>query len=213
MQSCLAQLAVWMTVASLCHAAGSPPRARSFYLEYKTIVKNLPSGVKRLELWIPVPRDDAHQQIANLRVETKLPYVISHDSWGNKILHIVVENPKDSALIAGIGFSATRLEHRQPRLYTGPRLAREEDSKELRRWLRPVGWIPVDASEAAKDPSRREYFFGVHDENRIEFTRGRDIVLSPRQKGDPLNYFIYPYAEVDGKVFSGTESLVTYRDE
>ena len=35
--------------------------------------------------------------------------------------------------------------------------------------------------------------------NRVFFTYGRDIRLSPEQKGDPLNYFIYPYAELDGK--------------
>ena len=75
-----------------------------------------------------------------------------------------------------------------------------------------IGWVPIDASEAAKNPGRREYFFGHHDENRIEFTRGRDVVLTPRQQGDPLNYFVYPYAEVDGKTFAGTEYAVTYRD-
>ena len=62
-----------------------------------------------------------------------------------------------------------------------------------------TGWVPVDASEAAKDPSRRAYFFGAHDENRVEFTRGRDVTLAPRQAGPPLNYFVYPYAEADGK--------------
>ena len=79
-------------------------------------------------------------------------------------------------------------------------------------YLKDIGWVPVDASEAAKDPSRREYFFGAHDENRIEFTRGRDLVLTPKQQGEPLNYFIYPYAEVDGKAFSGVEKSFTYRD-
>ncbi|MGI4871325.1 MAG: transglutaminase-like domain-containing protein [Janthinobacterium lividum] len=63
-----------------------------------------------------------------------------------------------------------------------------------------TGWVPVDASEAAKDPTRRGYFFGAHDENRVEFTRGRDLVLTPKQAGEPLNYFVYPYAEADGKV-------------
>jgi hypothetical protein len=28
---------------------------------------------------------------------------------------------------------------------------------------------------------------------------GRDIRQDPPQQGEPLNYFIYPYAEVDGK--------------
>jgi transglutaminase-like putative cysteine protease len=79
-------------------------------------------------------------------------------------------------------------------------------------YAKGVGWVPVDASEAAKNPDQREYFFGHHDENRIEFTKGRDVVLTPRQHGDPLNYFVYPYAEVDGKAFGGTELAVTYRD-
>ena len=74
------------------------------------------------------------------------------------------------------------------------------------------GWIPVDASEAAKDPSRREYFFGALDENRVEFSRGRDLVLTPPQQGDPLNYFVFPYAEMDGKPLAGIETKVSYRD-
>jgi transglutaminase-like putative cysteine protease len=79
-------------------------------------------------------------------------------------------------------------------------------------YAKGVGWVPVDASEAAKDPSKREYFFGAHDENRVEFTRGRDLTLEPRQSGDPLNYFIYPYAEVDGKAHAGVEKSFAYRD-
>ncbi len=68
-------------------------------------------------------------------------------------------------------------------------------------YARGIGWVPVDASEAAKDPSRREYFFGAHDESRVEFSRGRDIRLAPAQHGDPLNFFVYPYAEAaDGRV-------------
>ncbi len=75
-----------------------------------------------------------------------------------------------------------------------------------------IGWVPVDASEAAKDPARREYFFGAHDENRVEFTRGRDLELTPRQQGQPLNYFIYPYAEADGKPVGMIDKQFTYRD-
>ena len=79
-------------------------------------------------------------------------------------------------------------------------------------YAKGIGWVPVDASEAAKDPSRREYFFGAHDENRVEFTRGRDLVLNPPQAGEPLNYFIFAYVEADGKVLTGVESRVSYQD-
>jgi len=78
-------------------------------------------------------------------------------------------------------------------------------------YAKGIGWVPVDASEAAKDPSRREYFFGAHDENRVEFSRGRDLVLVPPQKSEPLNYFVYPYAEADGKPIE-VERTVRYRD-
>jgi transglutaminase-like putative cysteine protease len=80
-------------------------------------------------------------------------------------------------------------------------------------YVKGVGWIPVDASEAAKDPSRREYFFGAHDENRVEFTLGRDLKLSPMQAGDPLNYFVYPYAEADGKPVDNVERTFGWKDE
>jgi transglutaminase-like putative cysteine protease len=79
-------------------------------------------------------------------------------------------------------------------------------------YVKGIGWVPIDASEAAKNPSKREYFFGAHDENRIEFSKGRDIVLTPKQKGEPLNYFVYPYAEVDGAPLAATAAEVTYRD-
>jgi transglutaminase-like putative cysteine protease len=79
-------------------------------------------------------------------------------------------------------------------------------------FLEEVGWVPVDASEAWKNPSKRDYFFGAHDEHRVLFTRGRDIRFNPAQEGEPLNYFIYPYAELDGKPWAAVESKFVFRD-
>jgi hypothetical protein len=33
-------------------------------------------------------------------------------------------------------------------------------------------------------------------DNRLQFSGGRGIRLEPPQQGQPLNYFIYPYAEL-----------------
>lgn len=79
-------------------------------------------------------------------------------------------------------------------------------------YVEPYGWIPVDASEAWKHPEKREYFFGSHDQHRVLFTLGRDVRLNPAQAGDPLNYFIYPYAEVDGKPWEKLETRFNFRD-
>lgn len=74
------------------------------------------------------------------------------------------------------------------------------------------GWVPVDVSEADKQPVLRDYFFGAHDPNRVKFTTGRDIVLEPRQSGEPLNYFIYPYVEVDGAPHDGITLSFSFKD-
>lgn len=74
------------------------------------------------------------------------------------------------------------------------------------------GWIPVDISEAWKHQEKKDYFFGSHDVNRVQFSVGRDITLSPKQAGAPLNYFIYPYVEVNGKKYEQVDSRFSFAD-
>jgi transglutaminase-like putative cysteine protease len=78
-------------------------------------------------------------------------------------------------------------------------------------YVRGAGWVPVDISEAWKDPRKHDYFFGSLDANRVQFSVGRDLVLQPHQQGEPLNYFIYPYVELDGKPFDKIETRFSYR--
>ena len=78
-------------------------------------------------------------------------------------------------------------------------------------YVEPYALIPVDASEAWKHPEKKDYFFWAHDDHRLQFTVGRGIRLDPPQRGDPLNYFIYPYAELDGKPFA-VESKFSFQD-
>jgi len=75
-----------------------------------------------------------------------------------------------------------------------------------------IGWVPVDISEAWKNPGKHDYFFGSLDANRVQFTVGRDLTLQPKQDGPPLNYFVYPYVEVDGQPFDGVGKKFSFRD-
>jgi transglutaminase-like putative cysteine protease len=74
-----------------------------------------------------------------------------------------------------------------------------------------TGWLPVDASEAFKDPSRREALFGGLDADRVQFTTGRDLVL-PEMEGEPLNFSIYPYVEVNGVASDRAEHSFQFRN-
>ncbi len=89
-------------------------------------------------------------------------------------------------------------------------------------YLPDYGWIPVDPSDVAKimlnenmdlDDEKikkaRDYYFGNQSETYVDLSTGRDIILNPPQEGGPLNYFMYPYAEINGESidFVSQESL------
>jgi transglutaminase-like putative cysteine protease len=79
-------------------------------------------------------------------------------------------------------------------------------------YLDSTGWVPVDISEAWKHQEKRDYFFGAHDVNRVQFTQGRDLRLAPAQEGAPLNYFVYPYVEIDGKEYPNVSIAFSFED-
>ena len=61
-------------------------------------------------------------------------------------------------------------------------------------------WWPVDISEADKFTSLSAYYFGHHPANRVEFSRGRDLLVDPGPKSGPINFLAYPVLEVSGKI-------------
>ena len=73
------------------------------------------------------------------------------------------------------------------------------------------GWVPADPADVRKimlvdkldlkgAQDKLDYYFGAVDPYRIALARGgRGYYLNPRQNDGPLNYFMYPYAEVNGK--------------
>ena len=60
-------------------------------------------------------------------------------------------------------------------------------------------WWPVDISEADKYTALSTYYFGHHPANRIELSRGRDLVVDPAPASGPINFLAYPVLEVAGQ--------------
>ncbi len=74
-------------------------------------------------------------------------------------------------------------------------------------WLDGQGWMPIDISEADKHPEKTDFFFGTLDADRVTMTGGRDLTLTPAPAAGTLNFFVYPYAEVDGQKAETTRSF------
>jgi len=79
-------------------------------------------------------------------------------------------------------------------------------------YLPGYGWVPVDPADVRKkmlienlridDPKTaeyREYFWGGIDPYRIRLSEGRDLTLNPAQQGGPVNYLMYPFAQIGGE--------------
>ena len=80
-------------------------------------------------------------------------------------------------------------------------------------YLPETGWLPIDASEAFKHPEKRELYYGTQLSDRIHLTTGRDLRLGESHRDRPLNYFVYPYVEVEGVAWKGpVERSFAYRE-
>lgn len=72
-------------------------------------------------------------------------------------------------------------------------------------YLDGTGWVSADPADVLKavlkggwTKDKAEYYWGGLDSQRVQLSAGRDITLSPAQNDEALNYFGYPYGEVDG---------------
>jgi transglutaminase-like putative cysteine protease len=79
-------------------------------------------------------------------------------------------------------------------------------------YLPGYGWVSIDPADVRKmmlvenlkisDPKTvayREYFWGSVDPYRIKLSEGRDLILNPPQAGQPVNYLMYPFAQVGSR--------------
>jgi transglutaminase-like putative cysteine protease len=71
----------------------SPP-ARTFRFTYSFTVKDIPSGGKRVRVWVPVPQSDQHQTVRILSVKAPAKTRMTHEpEYGNQMMYAEIENP------------------------------------------------------------------------------------------------------------------------
>ena len=306
----------------------SAPR-RTFRFTYTFTVKEIPSGTKRVRVWVPVPQTDQHQTVRVLAVKAPTKTQMMRDpEYGNRMMYAAMQNPASGKAKFTLQYEVTRREYargdyaqlegknkdQKPSvvsvsmnrlvapdsliptdgkikalaidvtgsqsgtiakakaaydyLFTNVRydktgsgwgrgdavwacdakhgnctdfhspfigmlradgiparfdigfpLPENKDKGEIAGYhcwaefyATKTGWIPVDISEAWKAKQKEDYFFGSVDANRVQFSTGRDIMLSPKQDGPALNYFVYPYVEVDGQPYEKLDKQFSFEE-
>ncbi|WP_027714768.1 transglutaminase family protein [Desulfuromonas sp. TF] len=97
-------------------------------------------------------------------------------------------------------------------------------------YLPGYGWVPVDPADVRKKmlvenlklsdaavAEARAYFWGGVDPYRVKLGEGRDLILNPPQQGEPVNYLMYPFAQMGGKTLDWLDPatfkyMITYRE-
>ncbi|HZS99457.1 MAG TPA: transglutaminase-like domain-containing protein [Terriglobales bacterium] len=304
----------------------SPP-TRAFHFTYSFTVKDIPSGAKRVRVWVPVLQTDQHQTVRVLAVKAPVKTRMTQEpEYGNRMMYAQIESPAAGKAEFTLEYKVTRREYSRgdyaqlkrtdqkpalvsasmtrlvapdtliptdgkikqlaaevtgsqsgtvakakaayDHLFTTMRydktgsgwgrgdalwacdakrgnctdfhspfigmlradgiparfdigfpLPENKDKGDIAGyhcWAEfyssKVGWIPVDISEAWKAKQKEDYFFGSVDANRVQLSTGRDVKLSPKQDGPPLNYFVYPYVEVDGKPYDKLDKQFSFEE-
>ena len=304
----------------------SPP-TRSFRFSYNFAVKDIPSGAKRVRVWVPVPQTDQHQTVRVLAVKAPVKTRMTQKpEYGNRMMYAEIQNPAPGKAEFTLEYKITRREYSRGDYAQLKRIDQKPSvvSASMNRLISPdsliptdgrikklaievtgsqrgavakaktaydylftnmrydktgsgwgrgdalwacdakrgnctdfhspfigmlradgiparfdigfplpenkdkgdiagyhcwaefyapkTGWVPVDISEAWKAKQKEDYFFGSVDANRVQLSTGRDIALSPKQDGPALNYFVYPYVEVDGKPYEKLDKQFSFEE-
>jgi transglutaminase-like putative cysteine protease len=299
--------------------------SRTFRFTYNFTVKDIPSGAKRVRVWIPVPQTDQHQTVRVLAVKAPVKTRMTREpEYGNRMMYAEIKNPAQGKAEFTLEYKITRREYSRGDYAQLKRIDQKPSvvSASMNRLIAPdsliptdgkikelagevtgsqigsvakakaaydylftnmrydktgsgwgrgdavwacdtkrgnctdfhspfigmlrtdgiparfdigfplpenkdkgdiagyhcwaefyapkTDWIPVDISEAWKAKEKEDYFFGSVDANRVQLSTGRDIALSPKQDGPALNYFVYPYVEVDGKLYEKLDKRFSF---
>jgi len=94
----------------LCARAQAVP-LRSLNFTYRADIPISNPAAKKLEAWIPLPREDAFQQVRDLKIDTPIHFeIVDQRSNGNRVAHLEALAPLPATIPIAITFVVTRRE-------------------------------------------------------------------------------------------------------
>lgn len=133
---------VWLTPASESHSRETDPRTRHFTLSCQLEIEDLPARSRDLEIWIPFPSSDEHQQITGYRVSPELAYEMYADPvYHNQIIHFTLSDKIPERIQLNVEFDVIRTENRAILVHEPlPKLTTDIDNS---RFLTPNQLVPI----------------------------------------------------------------------
>ena len=209
----------------------------TMFTRYETKSYYDQTNARQLELYLAemdlVPRDERFEKINNSLSGNGLQfghdlytYVLEHmtydksgEGWGQGDAIYACDIAKGNCTDYHSLFNAVARTHGIPaRFNIGFSIpeGKEGHIKGYHCWtefyVADNGWIPVDISEADKHIEKTDYYFGNLDERRLMLTVGRDIRLPSGSPYDVVNYIVYPYVKLDGKVSDSFRTSFSYKE-
>jgi len=122
---------------------------RKMQFSYAFTIKNLAAGANRVDIWAPVPRSDARQDISNLEIKCSYPYTIETEpEYGNSILKVNATGTLPAELSVAMNFQVTRSGYQvfeqNGKKFEAP------SPQTLQRFLRADRLVPIDGKIAAE---------------------------------------------------------------
>ena len=124
----------------------SPP-TRTFRFTYNFTVKDIPSGAKRVRVWIPVPQTDRHQTVRILAVKAPVKTRMTQEpEYGNRMMYAEILNPAAGKAEFTVEYEVTRREYSRGDYAQLKRTDQKPSvvSASMSRLIAPDNLIPTD---------------------------------------------------------------------
>ena len=124
----------------------SPP-TRTFRFAYNFTVKDIPSGAKRVRVWIPVPQTDQHQTVRVLAVNVPVKTRMTQEpEYSNRMMYAEIPNPASGKAEFTLEYKITRREYSRGDYAQLKRTDQRPSvvSASMSRLIAPDSLIPTD---------------------------------------------------------------------
>jgi len=124
----------------------SPP-ARTFRFTYNFTVKDIPSGTKRVRVWVPVPQTDQHQTVRVVAVKAPVKTRMTQEpEYGNRMMYAEIPNSAPGKAEFTLEYKITRREYSRGDYAQLERTDRKPEvvSASMSRLIAPDSLIPTD---------------------------------------------------------------------